>query len=475
MSDSKTLPLAEKVALEAKAPDRTALLEKCRALAEAPSILAILDKELKAHGFAGPTQVPQLVFLSVYTQLFDKPVSLVLKGTSGSGKSFALHAGLRYLPEAAYEEFHGMSEKALLYLEDLNLKHRHLIIQEASGFDKSGSGRVFLRQLMSEGRLNYATVQSTTTGLVGRKLEAVEGPVGVMMTTTANRLHHEDETRFISVHFAESQDRIRDALRKQASGVQTQVKPEDMAPWHALYGFVRSGPRGVKIPFADMLANAMPVSHARVQRDFPQLLSLISAHALMHQCTRTVENGEIIATPDDYSAVHTLVAGSLAEGLEQAVPQHVRRVVQAVHAIVEDRANEGEIPPGCPDYVNQRDIAERLGIAASSVSRSVRQAVEQGFLSNQSPGQGREATLLIADRKLPDNYVLPEPAVLAMAIRQGHSVRADEVVVVAASPSLSDEHEKSEPAWAELDAVFEDRPDGEYHEPQDETEDIITE
>jgi hypothetical protein len=40
----------------------------------------------------------------------------------------------------------------------------------------------------------------------------------------------------------------------------------------------------------------LPTSHHRVMRDFPKLLTLISAHALLHQCTRASENGAVIAT-----------------------------------------------------------------------------------------------------------------------------------------------------------------------------------
>src|SRR5262245_44278848 len=58
------------------APDRNALLERCRKLADHPSILSVLDEDLRARGFAGPTHIPQLVFLSLYTRMFSEPVSL---------------------------------------------------------------------------------------------------------------------------------------------------------------------------------------------------------------------------------------------------------------------------------------------------------------------------------------------------------------------------------------------------------------
>ena len=163
------------------------------------NVLQRLDQSLRKHGFAGSTSIPKLVFLASYTALLQKPVSVVIKGTSGSGKSFSLQAGLRYMPTEAYVQFHGMSDKALVYAAGLDLKHRTLVIQEAAGLAE-GNGRAFLRQLLSEGSVSYLTVAKTSNGHEGRELQSVQGPTNLFMTTTANALHPEDETRMISVY-----------------------------------------------------------------------------------------------------------------------------------------------------------------------------------------------------------------------------------------------------------------------------------
>lgn len=387
------------VTAPAETDHRNESFERCKELAQHPSILSLLDEDLRAHGFAGPTAIPQLVFLSFYTRVFDDPVSLLIKGPSGVGKSFSLNAGKQYVSEKAYEEFHGLSERALLYLEGLDLKHRFLIIQEAAGLNH-GVGRVFFRQLLSEGRVNYATVQNTDQGLVGKRLPALEGPTGAMMTTTANELHIEDETRFISMHVHESPDRVKEALLKQAAGARIEVS-RDLSQWHALHDFVCSGLRGVEIPFAETLANGMPTSHPRVQRDFPKLLSLIRAHALLHQCTRERDGDRVVATLDDYAAVYKLVAGPMAEALEAAVPEHIRRVVEAVEALTTKGGKREPLPFDSPG-VSQREAADWLDIHASSVSRTVRLAIEQGYLADINPGQGRLSGLIVGERKLPN-------------------------------------------------------------------------
>jgi hypothetical protein len=385
----------------------------CQDLLNRPSILNLLSESLHEGGFAGSTEVPQLAYLSFSTRHFEKPVSLVMKGPSGSGKSYALRSALDHVPPSAYELFAGMSEKALIY-SGLNLKHRYLILQEAAGLSE-GVGRAFLRQLLTEGKVRYQTVQSTKDGLIGEELPPIEGPAGLMMTTTANSLHPEDESRMLTVQLNESSERIREALVAQTCG---QVRPErDMTRWHALDAYIASGDFNVDIPFGRLLAERLPTSHFRVLRDFPQVLSLIKAHALLHQCRRDRDDGgNVIATVEDYSVVHSLVNETISQGLETAVPLRIRLTVEAVeHFLNEESKKDGfKLPP--VGGVSQRQLADRLGRDQGTVSRNVAAAIDQGFLVNLSPGQGREATLVLGPRQLPQGYALPAPEELTQLL-----------------------------------------------------------
>jgi len=379
---------------------REEALKACDDLAHNPHILGELGKQVTATGFAGPTDVPRLVYLVMLTGMLDRPVSLLIKGPSGAGKSFGLNAGLQFIPAEAYERYEGMSEKALVYLPDLDLKHRHLVIGEASGM-ADGDGRTLLRQLLSEGKVRYATVQSTEGGLVGSELPTLEGPTGLIMTTTAMGLHPEDESRMISLTLRESPDQILAALMAQAAGSSKEQEPLDMKPWYALYEYTKLGTKKVAIPYAAEIAKRMPLTHDRVKRDFPQVLSLIKAHALLHSCSRNqTDDGTVIAEPVDYLAVYHLVNEPLSQGLEVAVPDSIRTVVEGV-AQISRKGHAG--------HISYAKLAEHLHRDISVVSRNVNKAIKAGYLRNENPGQGREANISIGDRKLPNGSVLPKP------------------------------------------------------------------
>lgn len=381
------------------------LLERCADLAHASSVLGRLDEELRNHGFAGSTNNARTVYLSTFTRMFQNPVSLVIKGNSGSGKSFSMHSGLRYVPSDAYHEVHGMSEKALLHSSHINLKHRFLVIQEAAGFAKDGW--VFLRQMLTEGKLDYLSVGHNKEGHEGKVLQTVEGPMGVMMTTTANALHAEDETRLLSLYVDQSPEQIRRALMKNMHAGPTKPSEDTLAKWHAFHQYVCNGMQEVSIPFLETLLSRLPTSHSRVLRDAPKVLSLIRAHALIHQLSRRKEGNKIVATLDDYAMVYDLVSEPLAFGLRESVPHHIADVVKA--ALKLHRQHERPL--------TQVEIAKHLGRDQSVVSRSLSTATREGFLFNEVTGQGRPYGYVPGERELPSNQVLPTPMEMRASTR----------------------------------------------------------
>lgn len=381
--------------------------DRTKGLAEHPSILDDLEKEIRRQGFAGPPHLPQLIYLVLLTGMSDRPVSLVVKGPSGAGKSYSLNMALQFVPPVAYERFEGMTEKALVYLKGLVLKHKHLVIGEASGM-ADGDGRAHLRQLLSEGRVRYATVQSTANGLVGAELPMLEGPTGLIMTTTAVGLHPEDESRMLSVNITESPEQIAEALLAQALGTGRRAGEPDLDPWHALYECMLENKKDVLVPYAKEIAKRLPTTHDRIKRDFPHVLSLIGAHATLHSLNRQhLEGGtKIEANLTDYEVVRNLVNPSLSQGLAVAVPDGVRMVVEGVEQCL------GNLDP-FGHSVSQIKLAEQLNRDPSVISRNVKKALDLGYLRNENPGQGREARLAKGEVELPSGSVLPPKEELA--------------------------------------------------------------
>jgi hypothetical protein len=173
--------------------------EQCQELAQEPNILERFAAELVRSGVAGESRIAKLLYLAATARLLERPVNVALKGPSSGGKSYLVERVLSFLPESAYYALSAMSERALAYSEE-PLSHRFLIIYEAPGM--SGEFQTYpIRSLLSEGRIRYETLVKTSEGVKPRLIER-EGPTGLIVTTTALRLHSEkrDKTTVLDRH-----------------------------------------------------------------------------------------------------------------------------------------------------------------------------------------------------------------------------------------------------------------------------------
>ncbi len=88
-----------------------------------------------------------------------------------------------------------------------------------------------IRSLLSEGRLRYEVVEKTSEGLKPRLIER-EGPTGLLVTTTAVKLHPENETRLLSLTVTDTHQQTRDVLAALARGAGGEYP--NLGAWHAL-------------------------------------------------------------------------------------------------------------------------------------------------------------------------------------------------------------------------------------------------
>jgi hypothetical protein len=392
----KAKPWAELERAEAQATSEQAW-EHCSGLAKAPNILERFAAELAQSGVAGEVRTAKLLYLAVTSRLLERPVSIALKGPSSGGKSYVVERVLSFFPESAYYALTAMSERTLAYSEE-PIKHRFLVIYEAAGM--SGEFATYLmRSLLSEGRVRYETVEKTSEGIKPRLIER-EGPTGLIVTTTAVKLHPENETRLLSLTVTDTQDQTR-AVMAALAEVADEATP-DLATWHAFQVWLEGAEHRVSIPYAKMLADLIPPVAVRLRRDFGALLNLIRAHALLHQATRERDGeGLIIATiEEDYAVVRDLVADLVSEGIEVTVPKTVRETVEAVGRLRDDSNGEP---------VTVTELARELKLDRSAVSRRVRSAKDRGYLRDLEENLRKPSRLVLGDDLPDDLQILPRP------------------------------------------------------------------
>ena len=385
-------------------------LEAALSLAEADNILGEFDTLLDDLGLVAERRAAQLFYLALTSRLLPKPVSVVVKGPSSGGKSFCVVIVLKVFPPSAYLDFTSMSERALIY-DDRPVAHRFIVLYEAQAMASSDTLSYLVRSLLSEGRIRYTTIESTSDGFMPRHIDR-PGPTGLITTTTSPALDGENETRMFSVTVTDTPDQTAGILaslaREAAGGGPAQP---GLAPWLALQRWLElGGDREVVIPFAPEIARRSDAQAVRLRRDFGAVLNLVRAHALLHQRHRQRDaQGRIVATLDDYAAVYALVAELVSEGVEATVSPTVRETVEMASRLYEENVNQF----GDPQPISIRILADELGLDRSSVSRRVKMAAEQGYLQNLEWQRGRPARIVPGDSLPEERPVLPAPEELS--------------------------------------------------------------
>jgi len=173
-------------------------------------------------------------------------------------------------------------------------------------------------------------------------------------------------------------------------------------PWHALQIWLESAEHRVSIPYAKILADLIPPVAVRLRRDFGALLNLIRAHALLHQASREKDaEGRVIATIEqDYAAVRELVVDLVGEGVEVTVPAAVRETVEAVKRLREGSRGEP---------VTVAELARKLELDRSTVSRRARSAKDRGYLRDLEDNPRKPSRLVPGDDLPNDLQILPTP------------------------------------------------------------------
>ena len=372
--------------------------------------LNIVDKSLKSLYFAGKTDNAKLLFLASLTRFSNRPVSILIKGASGSGKSELLNIILKFIPEKDKEVFTGISEKSIAYMERNFLKHKILGIQEFSGLNNP-TGNTLLRSLLSEGKIRRMVAKNdpNDNDFVNQESK-VEGPVCLFMTTTEESIHPEDENRMLSIKVDQSAEQKRLVLLAKADAFNGVKKSKEIIQEMQLVSIeYQKNFKKVEIPFVKKIAMGMDTSFDQVLRHFDKILSLIEAHALLNQESREIKDDKVVANDEDYSVVCSLLEPILFEQSKREVDFDIIRIME----LIKKSEIKGSFLNLSPDEIDTSNgfLAKKLQMSESAVSLKCKKARKLGLIAKDSP-EGKPAIYRVLRDPSTLDKVLPSWAEL---------------------------------------------------------------
>src|SRR5690606_29347304 len=169
--------------------------------------------DLEATGVVGEATNALVAYLAATSRLLPAPLAVIIQSASAAGKTSLMEAVLALVPPEERVQYSAMTGQALFYLGEADLKHKVLAIVEEEGAARASYA---LKLLQSEGQLTIAsTGKDPVTGRLVTETYHVEGPVAVVLTTTALDVDEELLNRALVLTVDESAAQTRAIHRRQ--------------------------------------------------------------------------------------------------------------------------------------------------------------------------------------------------------------------------------------------------------------------
>jgi hypothetical protein len=359
-----------------------------------------------ACGLACDLDPAMIVYLAMTSRLLEDPVSMFAQGPSSTGKTFIGRVVASMMPPEDVIDVQDITTQVLFYMED-QLRHRILLQGEWCRSDEQSENGIrtqALRQLISDKRITKLYT-NTESGKPAAEKATTEGPVAAYATSTLpmSKIFEEDENRFLFIHTDETEDATRRVLERQAAiaagvGRASEAVIERIQELHrAAQREIRRQAAPLLVPFAPQLEKRFPVDQPRRRRDFPKLLGLIKACALLHHRQRTRDaEGRILAQLEDYRHVHDLLAPYMVK--DGPTPATQRKYEQLKKEL------------GLVETFTRINVEEILGLKKSAASDLIRDLRDARLLEDVSD---LPYTYRLRDAAGMRVSLLPDPAEVA--------------------------------------------------------------
>ncbi|MGH7165399.1 MAG: CHC2 zinc finger domain-containing protein [Nitrospiraceae bacterium] len=337
------------------------------ALLQDPRLLDRVLADFDRCGLVGEETNKLLGYLALVSRKLDEPLAILIQSSSAAGKSSLLDALLAFVPEEERIQYSAMTGQALFYMGAKDLRHKVLAIVEEEGAERAAYA---LKLLQSDGALTIAsTGKDPQTGKLVTHEYCVEGPVMLLLTTTALEIGEELQNRCLVLTVNEDREQTRAIHRRQREaqtleGLLARQDRSDLLRVHRnaqrlLRPLLVANPYARELTFLD--------TRTRTRRDHLKYLTLIRSLALLHQYQRPIKtiehHGTLIeyvdVTLDDLAIANRLAHESLGRSLDELPPQ-TRRLLGLLEAMVKGACEREKVARS--DYrFRRKDVRQYTG------------------------------------------------------------------------------------------------------------------
>jgi DNA primase len=371
-------------------------------LLQSPELIPRILADFAAVGLVGEDTNKLVGYLAAVSRKLDRPLGVVIQSSSAAGKSTLMDAVLAFVPEEDKVKYSAMTGQSLFYMGETNLKHKALAIVEEEGASRASYA---LKLLQSEGELTIAsTGKDPTSGNLITQQYRVEGPVALLLTTTARDIDEELMNRCLVLAVDEGREQTRaiherQRARRTLEGLFASRERQALIALHQnAQRLLR--PLDVLNPFAQFLT--FPDQTTRLRRDHEKYLTLIDVVAFVHQHQRPIRVAEragqrveyIEATLADIELANEIAHDVLGRSLDELPPQ-TRRLLTLIDGHVGAECQRQAIRRTEYRFA-RRTLREAIAWGDTQLRLHLERLVELEYLIPRRDGAGGKFTYELA-------------------------------------------------------------------------------
>ncbi len=259
-----------------------------------PNLLKRTNELIGESGVVGEEINRLLMYLIFTSRMREQPLHIMSLGASGTGKTYLQERVSELIPKEEKIEITTLSENALYYYKDKELKHKLLLIEDLDGAQEDKI-RYALRELMSKRKITKTVPIKDSKGNFETVTLEVEGPISLGGTTTKEKIYEDNANRAILIYLDNGVNQKEGIMNYQRSSSAGQINKAKENEIKEFFKDIQSVLRPIKVvnPYAPKLI--IPEVVFKPLRTNSHYLSFIEIITFYKQYQREVKvdsNGE---------------------------------------------------------------------------------------------------------------------------------------------------------------------------------------
>jgi DNA primase/predicted transcriptional regulator len=330
------------------------------------------NKMIGLTGIVGEEKNRMIAYLIYGYRKNGNPLHVMFLGASGSGKTYLQEKISELIPEEDKMEITQITENALYYFKQEELKNKLIIFE-----DLDGALQVFypMRELQTKKKISKTVTLKDSKGNLKTITIVVEGPVCISGCTTKEKLYEDNANRCILLYIDMSKDQDKKIMEYHAAVESGDVDQEREQQYKELFKNIQRVLRPIQVnnPYSKFIT--LPEAVFKPRRTITLLRGFIKAIAFYHQYQREVKKDKhgqlyIDVTIEDIEAGFYYMKDVLFSKSDE-LTKATREFLEQLKQLSKQSGS---------DTFNAKTIREQLRMNPGNMKRYLSELVRYGYI-----------------------------------------------------------------------------------------------